>query len=467
MKQKLYIFLACLVSAGAMLTSCQDVHSPYNAVPVLDQVTVSTTKQDLSMMLSHYMVDNDYYTNSYFLVSQSADMSNPELVNASSYSSMWTATVDLAPDTTYFAQFCMERTHGKVSGPVTVITTPALKQVTVSSITASGAYLYFPWTRSDYQAVFLVSTKEDMSNAVQYPVNKYSGYSYYATEISKLESNTTYYAAIRLTKSGVVYTTKPTSFTTLTSSYVEISSSKMAGYGGLFVVGPNGTMASNLSGYSWSGTITGETNVYAYKPYQKGNFTYENVPIYYTMDGFEYGHATVNPNNSKANCEMKALQPYQVIFNVLPQSTNGAQSSKYINSMSIGNTEKSYAISTNATFNLSTSVLTPTKNNAATWPQSTKIALSDTKSTSVSFQSIIPTKFSEGEVKVNIVLNNSTSLVTEVVPVTLPATSWEGGKTYNYDIIVRYTRTDVEVVISDLYVTPWSNGGNTNIDIYD
>jgi hypothetical protein len=56
---------------------------------------------------------------------------------------------------------------------------------------------------------------------------------------------------------------------------------------------------------------------------------------------------------------------------------------------------------------------------------------------------------------------------TEVIPVTLPSTSWEYGKQYNYNITVKYTRTDVTISVSDVYVQPWSNGGNNDIDIYD
>ena len=36
-----------------------------------------------------------------------------------------------------------------------------------------------------------------------------------------------------------------------------------------------------------------------------------------------------------------------------------------------------------------------------------------------------------------------------------------------YNITVNYTRTDVEVVVGDVTVTPWNNGGDSNIDIYD
>ena len=477
MKKNILILLACLVSAGAMLTSCQDVQSPINTVPYLNEVTVTpNSKMDLNYTISH--INSDYTraaTSGYFLVSESPDIKeeNALRLDASRSNSSWTASVDLLPSTTYYIKMILESDHGSVSGPVTSYTTSDIDiPVYIEEINTNSAHFYCYWKRNDVncKVYFQVSTNPDMSSPTTYDAyNNYSN-SYYYSNAEKLSSSTTYYvrACIQFLSNGMVYYTATREFTTLTPASVSLEGTEYSQTNaGFWIVGDNTNYASNWSGTSWSGYITGEADVYVYKPYKKSNSNYKAIPIYYTDNYFEYGHTKISPTNTKVSCPMTILLPYQVNLNISCQSTNGATSSKYITRVEIANAENAQAICTNATFDLTNGTMTPTKSHAATWPKSAEIALSYEKTSSVYFNSLIPIKFSDGEVKVNITLNNSTNMNTEVIPVTLPSTSWEYGKQYNYNITVKYTRTDVTISVSDVYVQPWSNGGNTDIDIYD
>ena len=466
MKKKIYQLMACVAMAASMLTACQDLDSAYNNLPVLGEVALSGSQQELTMTLTCQSGSNNFSTNGYFLLSRSGDMNEAEQVGAAYLNGQWTATVDLLPATTYYAQLCLERKHGVARGPVTEFTTSNIGEVRVSSVTSSSAYLYYTWKRDDYSATFLVSTSPDLTGATQYDARR-SGNSYYAN-VSGLSSGTKYFAAVRLSRTGgVSFTTPTTEFTTLTTASASISGSDILGYGGFFVEGSDGSVSSNASGNSWEGYITGETNIYVYKPYQKGSFSYQNVPLYYYQEYFEYGRTTISPTNTKGTCSMQRLSTYQVELNILPHSTNGATTSRSITSVEIANSGTAQAICTAATVNLATGVITPTKNSSAVWSQSAKIALASEKASQLYYRSIIPLSFGDGEVKVNIVLNNTSNMTYEVVPVTLPASTWKGGERYTYDIRVNYTRNDVEVTVSDVKVTPWNNNGNTNIDIYD
>jgi len=469
MKKYIFILLACLVSAGAMLTSCQDVQEPYNNVPTLGGVTVKqNVKQVLNVTLQYPSLNDNGIERAYYLLSTSSDMSDSKELNASMSSGYYTSSTDLLPATTYYVQLCLRKPHGFVQSPVTEFKTNEItNEITVSEITSYSAYVSYYWGRSDCEVTFEYSTNADMSNAQQMAGSRY-GNNYNAT--LKLNDNTKYYvrAKVTLPYGTTPYYSPVKEFTTQANAYVDLTGSEFySNYAGFWIVSDNYTYVSNWSGTSWSGNISGEADVYVYKPYNKSYTNYKAIPIYYTDKYFEYGHAKISPTNNKVSCPMTTLLPYQVNLNISCKSTNGATSSKYITQVEIANAEKAEAICTNATFDLTNGTMTLIKNNAATWSKSTKIALNYEKDSLVYFNSLIPVKFGENEVKVNITLNNSTNMKTEVIPVTLPSTSWEYGKKYNYDITVNYTRTDVSISVSDVYVQPWSNGGNTDIDIYD
>jgi len=471
MKKKIYILLACLVSAGAILTSCQNVEDPYNNVPTLGEVTVmQDTKQELNVTLQYPRTYYDYAVSAYYLLSTSPDMSNATELSASTSGNYYSYTIDLQPATTYYVQLCLKKDHGFVQSPIKEFNTSDIKyEITVSDIKPTSAYISYYWGRNDCSVLFEYSTNSDMSNALQMTSTR-SGNNYY-TILSKLSENTKYYvrAKVTLPYSSIPYYSPVKEFTTSVNAYVELTGSEFSSNNaGFWIVGNNGyNYANNYSNTYWSGTISDEADVYVYKPYNKNNSNYKAIPIYYTDNYFEYGHTKISPTSKKVSCPMTTLLPYQVNLNISCKSTNGATSSKYITQVEIANAEKAEAICTNATFDLTNGTMTLIKNNAATWSKSTKIALNYEKNSLVYFNSLIPVKFGENEVKVNITLNNSTNMKTEVIPVTLPSTSWEYGKKYNYDITVNYTRTDVSISVSDVYVQPWSNGGNTDIDIYD
>ena len=468
MKKNIFILLACLVSAGAMLTSCQDVQEPYNNVPTLGGVTVKqNVKQELNVTLQYPSLNDNGIERAYYLLSTSSDMSDSKELNASMSSGYYTSSTDLLPATTYYVQLCLRKPHGFVQSPVTEFKTNEItNEITVSEITSYSAYVSYYWGRSDCEVTFEYSTNADMSNAQQMAGSRY-GNNYNAT--LKLNDNTKYYvrAKVTLPYGTTPYYSPVKEFTTQANAYVDLTGSEFySNYAGFWIVSDNYTYASNWSGTSWSGNISGEADVYVYKPYNKSYTNYKAIPIYYTDNYFEYGHTKISPTNNKVSCDMTTLLPYQVKLNILP-TTEGNLSPKYISQVEIANAGTAQAICTNATFDLTNGTMTPTKNNAAKWTKYTDISLSNTKSTAINFSSLIPIKYAEGEVKVNIVLNNSTNMTTEVVPVTLPAESWVYGKQYGYDILVKYTRTDVSVSIASVTVTDWKQNSGENIDIYD
>ena len=84
MKKYIFILLACLVSAGAMLTSCQDVQEPNNNVPTLGGVTVKqNVKQVLNVTLQYPSLNDNGIERAYYLLSTSSDMSDSKELNAS------------------------------------------------------------------------------------------------------------------------------------------------------------------------------------------------------------------------------------------------------------------------------------------------------------------------------------------------------------------------------------------------
>ena len=79
---------------------------------------------------------------------------------------------------------------------------------------------------------------------------------------------------------------------------------------------------------------------------------------------------------------------------------------------------------------------------------------------------MIPAKFEEGEVLLNVLVSDINNLVVET-PIALPAGEWKGGNSYVYNITVNYTRHSYEVVVSDVYIQPWQYGGGDKIEIDD
>ena len=465
MKKKVYYLLSLLIGIVFLLTSCERLDTPYNTVPQLSEVTIMPdSKMDLRYTLSH---DGKNASSGYFEVSEYADMSASRQYYASRTGGYWKVDVDLLPSTTYYIRLVLSDYNSSVEGPVRKYTTPDItKSVSVSSVTTNSAYVSYPWTRTDCDVIFQYATNADMTGAKTL-TSKRSLYSYYYATLSGLSEYKTYYVRARVQlPNGNYYYSPVAQFTT--SKYVTIytSGSSLSDYARFWIVSANSS--STGTGKTWTGYVSEPSDIYIFKP-AKSASNYKAIPISYDeYDYFEYGSGKIDPSNSESvSCTMKKWQSYLVTPNISIKSTNGATSTKYISRVEIANVGSAEAISTNAYFDITTGILTPVKSNAAKWMKGTSISLSDTKTNAVNFRSLIPTKFNAGEVMVNIVLNNSNNMTTEVYPATLPASNWEQGKQYTYNITVNYTRTDVEVVVGDVTVTPWNNGGDSNIDIYD
>lgn len=467
MKKKAYYLLSLITGMVFLLASCEELDTPYNTVPRLSEVSISpNSKMELNYTLSH---EGKNANSGYYEISQYADMHDALRQDASNYTGYWRAEVDLLPSTTYYIRLVLTKNKSSVSGPVTEYTTGGINNnVTVSSVTTNSAYFSFYWNRTDCKVIFQYSTSEDMSYAETLTaLHNYSYSAYYNTVKGLTEYQTYYVRACIYLPNGTTYYSPVTQFKTSKTVTISTTGSNLSGNARFWIVGENSTTGG--TGVTWKGNVSEPSDIYIFKPVKNAS-NYKEIPITYNeFERFEYGSGKIDPTSSEnVYCSMKSWLAYNVTLNISIKSTNGATSSKYISYVEIANNDKADAISTNAKFDLTTGILTPVKNNAAKWSQSTKIPLSYPKSYDVTFLSLIPTKFNEGEVKVNIVLNNSTNMTTEVYPATLKADSWEQGKKYSYPITVNYTLNDVEITVGDVTVTPWKNDGNdTNIDIYD
>jgi hypothetical protein len=209
-----------------------------------------------------------------------------------------------------------------------------------------------------------------------------------------------------------------------------------------------------------------EMTFYLYRPYQNGNFTYEKVPVSNSLGNFEYAKTIVTPPNPVPSCDMTSVA-YKVVVNVTVKPSDEQISVKQITGLEFTNRSGSTAISNSGTCNLSTGEVTPIPSEKDYLTTKMEpIPLNSTVETSVNFYSLIPTKFEEGEVLLNVLVSDINNLVVET-PIALPAGEWKGGNSYVYNITVNYTRHSYEVVVSDVYIQPWQYGGGDKIEIDD
>jgi hypothetical protein len=174
----------------------------------------------------------------------------------------------------------------------------------------------------------------------------------------------------------------------------------------------------------------------------------------------------VTPPSPDVTCEMKSLA-YQVVLNVVANSTDGMTSVKKITGLEIVNSDGCTAISNSGTCNIVTGGVIPNgKQTDKLVAKMGDIPLAKLEKTAVKFRSLIPASFEEGEVQLNVTIYDGNN-ITVVTPINLPTSKWIAGNTYSYDIVVNYTRNTAKVVITDVNVQPWSNGGSNRIDIED
>ena len=341
----------------------------------------------------------------------------------------------------------------------------------VSNVILSYGGLYDP--ASSY---FLISESSDMTNARKVPAG-YNGNNTTCVELKDLKAATKYYFTFHYFLDHGDVGSQTGEFTTyrypMTAVGVKVnySSIKKAGF---FIFDESNKLASNnlmvesLDGELYMPGVKTmyEMTFYLYRPYQNGNFTYEKVPVSNSIGNFEYAKTTVTPPNPVPSCDMTSVA-YEVVVNVKVKPSDEQISVKQITGLEFTNRSGSTAISNSGTCNLSTGAVTPIANEKDYLTTKMEpIPLNSTVETPVNFYSLIPAKFEEGEVLLNVLVSDKNNLVVET-PIALPAGEWKGGNSYVYNITVNYTRHSYEVVISDVYVQPWRYGGEVKIEIDD
>lgn len=325
------------------------------------------------------------------------------------------------------------------------------------------------------QAYFLISESENMQNARKVPAERNENGTT-SVNLIDLKAATTYYFTFHhYLDHGDVESTKG-SFTTYRYAMTPISVStnysniRSAGF---YIFNPEEKFADNKNvnceedmKYVPGVRIMNESTVYLYRPWQEGSFSYEDVPVSNNLSSFEYGQVAVTPPNPDVTCEMKNLA-YRVILNVKGESSDDMISVKEITGLEIANADGITAISNSGTCNIATGVVTPKENQTDKLvAKMNSIPLAKKEETVIEFRSLIPASFKDNEVKVNVDISDNNNMTIHS-PVYLPSSEWIAGNSYEYDIVVIYTRNAFNVVITNVSVQPWTNGGYTKIDIED
>lgn len=202
---------------------------------------------------------------------------------------------------------------------------------------------------------------------------------------------------------------------------------------------------------------------YFYQPFVNETFGYANVPVETANGPFVYGSAEVSPETPRVSFQLKPAT-CAVVLNITPQgegSISGTVSGAYLYNIEGG----SLPISTKGTCNLKTGVITPEKNQSASLYANSSASLS--KGGSATFSSVIPASFAANQVGIRLYTTGvPTYASTETLTVSLPAATWEAGKTYTYPVYVKYTVTGVELTVGSVTVESWKTGSNGSFDIY-
>ena len=323
---------------------------------------------------------------------------------------------------------------------------------------------------------FLISESSDMTNARKIPAG-YNANNATCVELKDLKAATTYYFTFHNFLDHGDVGSQTGEFTTyrypMTAVGVKVNKSNIRNAGFYIFDESDKLVSNNLMVESQDGELympgvktMFEMTFYLYRPYQKGNYSYEKVPISNALGNFEYAKTTVTPPNPVPSCDMTSVA-YNVVVNVTVKPRDEQISVKQITGLELTNRAGSTAISNNGTCNLSTGEVTPIPSEKDYLTTKMEpIPLNSTVETPVNFYSLIPAKFEEGEVLLNVQISDKNNLVVDT-PIALPASEWKGGNSYVYNITVYYTRHSYEVVISDVYVQPWKNGGEEKIEIDD
>lgn len=345
----------------------------------------------------------------------------------------------------------------------------------------SGDYAYLSGTVSSRaECYFLISTSEDMSDAQKVEVyshrNEEKGNWTCGRELGDLIPGTTYYVVLCATDGRSEVKGNVVSFTT--SAYLSLESVKVDGkdYSG-DVLGTYLTDVNqrvNNSHYGNMRTLRNGNNsyelpyniilseptyrVYAYAPYDmKASVETINAIEVWTRgtNNYLYGSCEVTPSNPKANIEMHSALA-KLYFTISTDSKESI-SLGYINLRNANWQSETEALSINGKLDLATGKITPVpvSGHDGILLNMPNTPIYDGVHANAEML-VIPTSFKDGEIEISVSVNN------ELIRTTLPATTWEAGKTYEIPLKVNVEAKKAK--IGDYYYSDgtWSTAYNVS-----
>lgn len=339
----------------------------------------------------------------------------------------------------------------------------------------SGDFAYLSGTVSSRaECYFLISTSEDMSDAQKvevYPYkNEEKGSWTCNRELGDLVPGTTYYVVLCATDGRSEVKGNVVSFTT--SAYLSIESVKADGKDynedilGIYLT-TNQTVIydfanmratrNNNNGYTLPQNIllTEPTyKVYAYSPYDKGNSieTLKEINVWARgTNDYLYGNCEVTPSSPKANIEMKSALA-KLYFTISTDSKEPISIS-YINLRNVDQQSKTEALSISGKLDLTTGKITPIPVSGhdgilLNMPNTPIYAGVHANAEML----VIPTSFKDGEIEIDVSVNS------QLIRTTIPAATWEAGKTYEIPLEIDVKTNTDKAKVGDYYYSDgtWS-----------
>lgn len=345
----------------------------------------------------------------------------------------------------------------------------------------SGDYAFLSGTVSSRaECYFLISTSEDMSDAQKVEVyshrNEEKGNWICGRELGDLIPGTTYYVVLCATDGRSEVRGNVVLFTT--SAYLSIESVKVDGkdYSGdvlgayltdvnqrvnNFHYGNMRTLRNGNNSYELPyNIILSEPSyrVYAYAPYDmKASVETINAIEVWARgtNDYLYGSCEVTPSNPKANIEMHSALA-KLYFTISTDSKESI-SLGYINLRNANWQSETEALSINGKLDLATGKITPVPvaGHDGILLNLPNTPIYDGVHANAEML-VIPTSFKDGEIEISVSVNN------ELIRTSLPATTWEAGKTYEIPLKINVETGTNKAKIGDYYYSDgtWSTEYN-------
>lgn len=339
-------------------------------------------------------------------------------------------------------------------------TVPNITTATVEQVKRNCAQLTGEISSNSSRCWFLVSTSEDMSDAQTIMATTSrsdmdSKWFCYAS-IDGLQSGTNYYVALCATDGRSEVRGNVVSF--ITPSYLKIESvftadgkpytgdvlgvyladanqQVFAKYGNMKALGRNETGYELDHDYF---TVTEPTTVYAYIPYnynQTSNI--ESLDqVFVDADGYydyQYGSCIVTEDNPNANIKMQsAMAKLQISLGVDKESMVDYYDVRSVALRNVNATADKEALSIQGTLDLTTGNIKPTfieGHDGIVYERDFSISKIENR---IIEMYVIPTQFEDGELEFEVDI-----CYPQTVKISVPAASWEKGKTYDISLNVK------------------------------